>query len=105
MTKRFHLIRDEDVSGSSGTGTVVEGVIFTDGRVAMRWLVPPCSNAFYDSISDVEQIHGHNGRTRIVFVDPCPDCGEKRTSHGPGTTVCTSCKARRGRPVPSTPLR
>jgi hypothetical protein len=32
----FLLIRNEDVSGVSGTGIVAEGVEFSDGTVAMR---------------------------------------------------------------------
>jgi hypothetical protein len=35
----FSLVRDEDVSGISGTGPIAEGVEFTDGSVALRWLV------------------------------------------------------------------
>lgn len=65
----FELHRSEDVSGSSGTGIVAEGVIFTDGRVAMRWLTPPCSTQNYDSIHDLERIHSHEGRTRVVVLD------------------------------------
>lgn len=68
--RRFRLVRTEDVSGSSGTGTVAEGVEFTDGRVALRWRVAPCSSAAYDSLEDVLTIHGHEGRTRTVFLDP-----------------------------------
>lgn len=62
----FWLFRDEDVSGQSGTGWVAEGVIFSDGKVAMRWLTDPTSTACYDSIEDVEAIHGHNGRTHVI---------------------------------------
>jgi hypothetical protein len=65
--RQFHLDRVEDVSGVSGISVVAEGVIFSDGRVAMRWLTGFRSTAIYDSIGDVEQIHGHEGRTRIVM--------------------------------------
>jgi hypothetical protein len=65
--REFHLDRVEDVSGVSGISVVAEGVIFTDGRVAMRWLTGVRSTAVYDSIEDVEAIHGHEGRTRIVM--------------------------------------
>lgn len=75
--QRFQLIRSEDVSGSSGTGTVAEGVVFSDGTVVMRWLVAPCSTAFYASAADLIQIHGHEGRTRVVVLDqPMPCAGD-----------------------------
>ncbi|EYB68851.1 hypothetical protein DEIPH_ctg017orf0229 [Deinococcus phoenicis] len=67
--QRFILIRHEDVSGSSGTGAVAEGVVFSDGTAAMRWLVEPCSTALYSSIGDVERIHGHEGRTVVQVLD------------------------------------
>lgn len=61
----FDLVRSEDVTGSSGTGIVAHGCIFDDGTVAMRWLTACRSTALYDSIEDVETIHGHNGATVI----------------------------------------
>jgi len=64
----FLLVRDEDVSGVSGTGIVAEGVEFSDGTVAMRWLRRPFSVAFYGSIRDVVAVHGHGGRTRVKWL-------------------------------------
>ncbi|MHA0043495.1 hypothetical protein [Deinococcus sp. PEB2-63] len=68
--RRFHLVRTEDVSGSSGTGAVAEGVEFHDGTVAMRWRTDIRSTALYDSIQHVVTIHGHEGRTTVQFWDP-----------------------------------
>jgi hypothetical protein len=68
--RRFVLQRDEDETGVSGVGQVAEGVEFTDGRVALRWIVGEHrSTVTWDNIDNVEAIHGHNGRTRIVWVD------------------------------------
>jgi len=67
--KRFELHRDEDATGISGTGVVAQGVVFDDGRCVMRWLPGIVSTALYDRLEDVEAIHGHGGRTRIVMVD------------------------------------
>jgi hypothetical protein len=36
-----------------------EGVVFTDGRVAVRWLTPRASVSVWDSIDDLLAIHGH----------------------------------------------
>jgi hypothetical protein len=48
---------------------VAEGVQFSDGRCVVRWLTRVASIVFYDSIADVDYIHGHNGSTRIVWED------------------------------------
>lgn len=65
--KLFILQRDEDESGVSGTGIVAEGVIFHDGHVAMRWRTATRTTELLDSIEDVETIHGHHGKTKIIF--------------------------------------
>lgn len=66
---RFYLNRLEDATGISGTGRVAEGVIFATGMCAMAWLTNVSSVALYKSIDDVEKIHGHGGKTMIVFED------------------------------------
>lgn len=64
----FKLFRHEDPSGVSGTGYVAEGVIWSDGSVAVRWLGEYASTITYMSIGDVEQVHGHNGQTEVVYL-------------------------------------
>ena len=65
----FYLRRDEDLSGVSGTGIVAEGVQFTDGTCAMRWLTTTASTAVYGSIKDLIWIHGHSGATHVEFLE------------------------------------
>jgi hypothetical protein len=69
--RSFELHRDDDVSGISGTGVVAEGVVFSDGTVALRWLSEwPTSVVFHDrGVEALEAVHGHNGRTRIIYLD------------------------------------
>lgn len=68
MMRTFHLQRDEDETGISGTGRVAEGVEFDDGVVVVRWIVGEHrSTVIWESIEAVEAIHGHGGRTRIVW--------------------------------------
>lgn len=66
----FALVRDEDVSGVSGTGVVAEGVEFSDGSVALRWTgATPTSVVFHDKgVESVIAVHGHGGCTRIVWA-------------------------------------
>jgi hypothetical protein len=68
--KSFWLVRDVDVSGTSGTGVVAEGVVLTCGKAVMSWLTKYRSVAMYESIEELEIIHGHNGRTRVVWECP-----------------------------------
>jgi hypothetical protein len=66
---RFVLVRDEDVTGVSGTGVVAEGIVFTSGLVVIHWLREPFSMGLYQSLEDVIFIHGHGGRTKMQFID------------------------------------
>jgi len=68
--RRFVLQRDKDETGVSGPGQVVEGVQFDDGRVAVRWCAGELrSYGDWDQIPDMIGIHGHDGATRVVWVD------------------------------------
>jgi hypothetical protein len=73
--RRFHLVRDEDVTGLSGTGIVAEGVLFDTGTAVMRWTTQPYSSlviwhAADGGIEGLQAIHGHGSRTRIAWLDP-----------------------------------
>jgi len=81
--RTFTLQRDEDETGVSGTGKVAEGVQFSNGKCAMSWLSDLTSIAIYNCIEDVIAIHGHEGKTRVVWdnnkelledKDEAPDC-------------------------------
>lgn len=64
----FAMVRDEDESGVSGTGIVAEGVEFSDGTVAIRWRSHIKSTAIYESIRACSAIHGHGGKTKVVYL-------------------------------------
>lgn len=72
--RTFVLYRDEDPSGVSGTGIVAEGVVFTDGSAVLRWRTEHKSTAVYATLAEIVSIHGHDGRTRVVW------CGTPRES-------------------------
>lgn len=67
--RRFELHRDEDETGVSGTGVVAEGVVFTDGKVALRWRTATASTTLFDNLEQMREVHGHDGKTRIVYPD------------------------------------
>lgn len=67
--KTLHLRRERDETGISGVGIVAEGVQFSDGTCAMRWLSDLTSTAVYADIERVKAIHGHGGATMIAFDD------------------------------------
>lgn len=68
--KVFNLVRAVDHSGISGTGVVAQGVVFSDGLVALRWCSRgrPSSLVIWDSIEDVIEIHGHDGATVVEYL-------------------------------------
>lgn len=69
----FHLQRDHDVSGVSGTGRVANGVLWPDGTVSLRWIGARPSTVHWDRLDDAEHVHGHGGATRIVWADEQTD--------------------------------
>ncbi len=79
MTRRFHLERDTDITGVSGTGCVADGVLWPDGTATLRWRGSRASTVHWDKVADAEAVHGHGGHTRIVWDDPDPNT-EKRDS-------------------------
>lgn len=67
--RRFYLQRNADVSGVSGTGNVAEGCQFDTKWCALVWLSGKAAMAYYPDIETLESIHGHEGSTKIVWVD------------------------------------
>lgn len=104
MLRRFVLMRDEDVSGVSGVGMVAEGVAFTDGTAVLRWVGDwPTSVVWHDrGVAAVLHVHGHDGRTRVVWLDEDDEdrdrrphsraCGWQYHPHGPAChRTCPTC--------------
>ncbi len=67
--RRFHLDRQQDATGVSGTGIVAQGVLFDNGKVALRWLSEWPSVTVYNSVAEVEAVHLHHGATSLVWED------------------------------------
>jgi len=63
----FYLDRIEDESGISGTGHVADGVIFDDGVCVLHWKFGESTNV-YNSIEQVDRVHGHGGKTKIIYA-------------------------------------
>jgi hypothetical protein len=70
--RRFELYRHRDVSGVSGTGVVAEGVEFSDGAVALRWLGRYPSTVAWAGIEPAMATHGHDGMTELRWLDGDP---------------------------------
>ena len=99
--RRFTMRRERDVSGVSGTGTVLEGVQFSTGVVVIHWLTPPPrgSISVFDSFDQFLTIHVsphpdnhteitfedgyrlHCSNGGVVVIDPSPNgAAEERTT-------------------------
>lgn len=77
--RRFELHRDRDVTGFSGTGIVAEGVEFTDGTAVLRWTSEIKTTVVHDGgMESVETLHGHDGLTRVVYLDDDDDGPARR---------------------------
>lgn len=69
LPRRFHLWRTRDITGSSGTGRVADGVLWPDGTVTIRWRGTRPSTVHWGWLADAEAVHGHGGHARIVWDD------------------------------------
>ena len=67
--RRFKLYRTLDESGVSGTGTIAEGVKFTNGYCSLSWLTEKTSWGMYRSVAEMMSIHGHDGSTELQWID------------------------------------
>jgi hypothetical protein len=83
--RRFILLRVEDVSGSSGTGKVAEGVQASNGWVVVFFAD---SFKFFPDIDTLMRVHSHGGRTRFHWQDgergepvPMPEHLRERLQH------------------------
>jgi hypothetical protein len=68
--KKFHLLRTQDESGVSGTGVIAEGAMDHNGVCFLSWLTKYQSWGIYPSMETLENIHGHGGKTQIVYDEP-----------------------------------
>jgi hypothetical protein len=86
--RRFQLHRDVDMTGVSGTGVVAEGVLWPDGTASVLWNGEHGSIVFWPrGMDSIDHVHGHNGATRIVWID---EGAESTTLH-----TCPTCEATR----------
>lgn len=77
--RTFRLIRNQDQTGTSGTGTVATGTVDAAGKVTMRWIVQAnlCDGSKkmiytttqYECLTDVVLLHGHNGKSYVKMDD------------------------------------
>lgn len=71
--RRFYLQRNQDASGVSGLGKVAEGCQFDNGWCALEWITSADPDdevhGFYHSIERIDEIHGHGGMTKVVWID------------------------------------
>lgn len=81
----FSMVRNADESGVSGTGRVLDGVLWPDGTVVVRWRTATPSDGGFDSWTHFHSVHvcAHpTNETELPFAD------------GEEAPPCVACKAR-----------
>lgn len=74
--RTFQLVRHADASGISGTGVVAEGIEWSDGSVALRWLSKNRSDGVrpttvvHESLDSVIALHCHGGSSVVEWIVP-----------------------------------
>lgn len=66
--RMFVLVRDVDISGTSGTGVVAEGTEWSNGWVSLHWLSQLGALGMYENIKVMLEVHGHDGKTRLEWL-------------------------------------
>lgn len=77
MMRRFQVYRLAPPAEYYASGTAnppdevqYEGVVFTDGTVAVRWRTEYRSTSFWASLEELEKVHGHpEYETRWEWLD------------------------------------
>ncbi|WP_185446901.1 hypothetical protein [Kribbella qitaiheensis] len=93
----FQLVRHTDVTGVRGTGTLAEGVEWSDGAVTVRWRGRwPATSAWDGGVDALLAVHGHNGRTQIHWL---PTAQPQTTPQQPGSRRLELTPAAGGRPL------
>lgn len=70
--RRFHMIRENDATGISGTGRVLDGGVFYTGQVVVCWRSRHSSITIYASWEDFLAVHitpHPENHSRVVFLD------------------------------------
>lgn len=85
QARLFRLVRHTDVSGVRGTGTLAEGVEWSDGTVALRWRGRwPGTSTWDGGIEALLAVHGAGGRTQVHWFPARP--ARATATAAPGTT-------------------
>ena len=72
--RAFTVCRQQDESGVSGEGIVIEGVVLATGQCIVHWLYPPPRGgiAIFDSMADFIKVHIEphpSNKTIITYQD------------------------------------
>lgn len=67
--RRFYLYRHEDPSGVSGTGKVAEGTEYLCGLCTLNFISPHGHVGTYINMRALTSVHGHGGKTEVIYVD------------------------------------
>lgn len=92
--RRFYLERQNDITGLSGTGRCLEGVLWQNGKVTVQWRPPLATITIYDSFEIFVKLHveGHPSSNVVRWLERsdgwhCFDCG----AHGWMQNFCGQC--------------
>lgn len=72
-SRRFVVERFSDPTEASGLGIVLDGILWPDGTVSVRWRGDDPSFVSWPSIDAAERKHCYGGLSRIVWIDPAPE--------------------------------
>ena len=66
------IMRHEDVHGVSGDGKVADVFEASNGKAVVIWISSNPSVVVYDNVKAVENVHGHGGKTEVIWEWEAP---------------------------------
>ena len=90
QARLFRLVRHTAVAGVRDTGTLAEGVEWSDGTVAVRWRGPwPSTSAWDGGVESLLAMHGNGGRTQIHWLPTAPTTVSRTVTKPPAQPAGT----------------
>jgi hypothetical protein len=64
---KFSLFRCEQTANGSIDGEIAQGVVFSNGKVALAFLVGGCAVSVYDDFGAMYKTHCQDGKSRLLW--------------------------------------
>lgn len=72
LPRLFQVTRFKDGKSISGTGKVIQGVVFPDGKVVIQWQTDNSSIAIFKNLEEFQRVHvkpNYEGENEFAWIE------------------------------------